>query len=581
MQSYKTAQADYPSIRTFYRPHAKADKLPTEPRPIPLLVFVPGLGGSLAQFAPLLGSLVNIAPCLGIDYPGCGRSAFAPTHWEAYSTEALVSLLEIAIERHRDRANGQGVVLIAHSMGGSISALLASSTSPAGSKLRAHILGLVAVCPLATPPDPKKASMYRKLLYLPDFILDFARVLDRRGGPESAGVARFVGRDAVLDTKKLQQRFNAQFPTPVWRRTAWGSIPSYRHADTAKNGIPGRDVWAGLDMPLYLIAGEADTVTPPTEVSKIVSYLKKQPYQEEIVQQEKKGHPHPADPAASSASSLADEKSYGMKSTHTEFQISSKEKAHLSDGPRPDQVVKTSILPAPAAHALLYDHSTFRTLAGLIQDFLADHVDSRLALGWQLQHLTTSEKWDVKNLKKWQGVAPVSDTIAGMFRALKTLREQDELHTPPAFVKNWRGKIFAVIDISHDHPTYNPSELEKGGIQYHKFPTVSKIPPTPDEVREFNALVARLRAEIARDDTLSEANPAIGVHCHYGYNRTGFFIASHLIESKGFTVEQAVKEFAQKRPPGIRHEHFIDTLYVRYCVGLKRAPTLKQEESER
>lgn len=68
--------------------------------------------------------------------------------------------------------------------------------------------------------------------------------------------------------------------------------------------------------------------------------------------------------------------------------------------------------------------------------------------------------------------------------------------------------------------------------------------------------------------------PVVGVHCHYGFNRTGFLIVSYLIERLGFRVQDAIDEFERQRPPGIRHGHFIDTLFVRYCVGLKRAPTL-------
>jgi protein-tyrosine phosphatase len=180
---------------------------------------------------------------------------------------------------------------------------------------------------------------------------------------------------------------------------------------------------------------------------------------------------------------------------------------------------------------------------------------------------------------------PVSEPIGGgVFRALKTLREQDEEHTPSVFVKKWNGKIYALIDISHESPIYDPKMLEQGGIQYHKFPTVSKIPPTPSEVEDFIALVERLRNEIRKKLVGSESanrierdvesGPAIGVHCHYGYNRTGFFIVCYLIEKEGYRVQEAIDEFAKQRPPGIRHDHFIDTLFVRYCLGLRRAPSI-------
>ena len=68
--------------------------------------------------------MVNLASCLSIDLPGCGLSEFAPKDWDAYTTEALVELLGDIIEEYR--VENQGVVLIGHSMGGSLGALLAS-----------------------------------------------------------------------------------------------------------------------------------------------------------------------------------------------------------------------------------------------------------------------------------------------------------------------------------------------------------------------------------------------------------------------------------------------------------------------
>ena len=160
-----------------------------------------------------------------------------------------------------------------------------------------------------------------------------------------------------------------------------------------------------------------------------------------------------------------------------------------------------------------------------------------------------------------------------MFLAMKVLREVDEEHNPVLFSQNWKGKVYAVVDISYQNPVYDPCQLEKGGILYQKHPTVSKIPPTPDETRDFIALIDRLDKEIAGnlEKSGSTDRPLIAVHCHYGYNRTGFLIVSYLIERKGYKVQDALNEFERQRPPGIRHEHFIDTLFVRYCVGLKGA----------
>jgi protein-tyrosine phosphatase len=149
---------------------------------------------------------------------------------------------------------------------------------------------------------------------------------------------------------------------------------------------------------------------------------------------------------------------------------------------------------------------------------------------------------------------------------MKTLREVDETHTPVVLARRLRGHLAAVIDISHDNPVYDPKGLEDNGIPYYKFPTVSKQPPQPDEVAVFVDLVDRIRAE---------GRPGlIGVHCHYGFNRTGFFLVSYMIERLGYRVEDAIDEFQITRPPGIRHSHFVDALHVRYARGLRKAPTM-------
>ena len=550
-KSYTTSVATYSGIRTFYRPHAQADKLPTAPTPLPLLVFIHGLGGSLAQYSPLLTSLVNIGPCLGIDLPGCGLSEFSTKDWDSYSHEALAELLEVVIGQTCEISSTKEVVLIGHSMGCSLAVTLASrNTRQLNTDFQ--ICGFVAICPKATTPSKEQIKTFKRLLSIPSPIFNLWRRWDRRGGLESQSVLRLVGKDAHEDTKKLQLRFNEQSRTEVWRRMAWGAVPSILDDGALKGGVPGPEIWGQISVPVFLVAGEDDKVTSPSELNAIARAMGK----------EMPKH------ISAAKSSMAKNDPSSSETSSTNESLSGFKPEHMYASNMARSVLKTSVLPSPASHALLYDTSTYRTLSGLIQDFLADHVDKRLSLGWQLQYLKDSNKWDVKNLAKWKAVAPVSDPIGGVFRAMKTLREVDEIHTPKSFVGEWKDKVAEIIDISYESPVYNPKGLEDGGIEYHKFPTVSKVPPTTDEVRDFVALVDRLRSSKAEDGRL------IGVHCHYGFNRTGFFICCYLIERDGFGVQGALDEFAKGRPPGIRHEHFIDTLFVRYCVGLQRAPTL-------
>ncbi|KAL5116331.1 hypothetical protein ACEQ8H_005789 [Pleosporales sp. CAS-2024a] len=589
----------YPGIRTFYRPHPQQGKLPHEPCSVPLLVFIHGLGGSVAQFNPILLSLSNLASCLAVDFPGCGRSTFEPTDWEAYTTDALVHLLAVIIEAHRAADTDQQVVLVGHSMGSSIAALLASPTSPHAHLLSKHVAGLIAICPRSDPLDHELLLRTRRAANTPAFIFDLIRRWDRRGGINSKSILRMTGADADEETKKLQLRFNKQSKTRPWQCMARGMAPS-RH----NGGLPGRHVWAGLQIPIFLAAGEADTVTEPENVKRILEYLGRDVAAIDPPS-EKASLPiaaAPFDPAtlqsalpprkhqdsgidANDIPKLKDDAgdttpttdSFDMTSDGTtEGSISTADgpllsvasrSASSSPAPHPRRlVVKTAIMPKPASHSLLFAPSTSRIISGLIGSFFADYIDPRLSLAWQLQYLSTEGKWDVKNLEKWRAVPPVSEPIANVFRAMKTLREVDESHTPNVLARRWAGQISAVIDISHDAPVYDPAGLEANSIRYHKFPTVSKQPPQPDEVRLFIDLVDKIRAE--------ERRGLIAVHCHYGFNRTGFFVVSYLIERCGYRVEDAIELFREKRSPGIRHSHFVDALHVRYCTGLKKAPTL-------
>ncbi len=508
-------------------------------------MFVHGLGGSVAQFSALLTSLTPIASCLALDLPGCGVSEFAPRDWDAYSTDSLVELLETVIEDHRDVAAGQGVVLIGHSMGASLAALLANPRVQTKTELHKHVLGLVAICPTAMQLRQDQVRKFRAALCIPGFIFDMWRAWDRRGGLESPSVHRFVGPDADGESKRLQYRFNCQSRTPVWRRMAWGALPRFSDG-VPHNGMPTPEVWTGLDMPVFLVGGEDDQVTPPAEVDKIASSLSAKDARSSSESPEVNGGPE------ETTTANGDDTGLPPLLLH------------------PRKVVTSTKLPKPAGHGLLYTPSTAPILAGLISDFLLSHVTGRLSLGWQLQYLCRDGKWDVKNLEKWQNVAPVSDPMGGVFRAIKTLREVDEEHSPKIFVEKWGGVIKDIIDISHDNPVYDPRGLEAGGIHYHKFATLSKVPPSDADIKGFIDLVDKIRAE-QRDQAKAKGwddGYAVGVHCHYGFNRTGFLIACYLVERCGFTPKEAIETFARARPNGIRHEHFKDRLYVRYS-GVK------------
>lgn len=554
----------YPRIRTFYKEHQQASKLP---RDLPLLVFMHGLGGSASQFEPLLTSLINSAPCLAIDLPGCGLSDFAPDDRKAYTTHALAELLATAIGRYRDTQNSQKVVLIGHSLGCSITVLLASSSSPLAHLLDGLVVGIVSICPSAKSPTKREAATMHRLGRIPILLFDLFRWYDRRGGLYSRSVERMVGSAADEKTRKLQLKYNEQSQSAVFLRMVGEGI--------GRTGLPGKEIWTGVKVPLFLIAGEADTLTPPAEVERIIEWLTDSsihngPDHQDMGEQKKSPVPSTAGDAVAAQNHIqridAD-----LETPRTDSGTVIKDE-HTAT--KHAFALKTTIFPQPSGHGLMYATSTVRILSGMIENFLSNHIDQRLGASWQLQHLTTTGKWDVKNLKKWQAVEACSVPIGGLFRAMKTMREVDDVHCPKEFVKHFSHSVLSdgvgiVIDISHESPVYHPKGLEDAGVEYHKFPTVSKEKPKAEEVERFNAIVDKIR------ESHGNIPPAtIGVHCHYGFNRTGFFIVCYLVERMGYRLQDALEEFAQKREPGIRHSHFENELFVRYAVKMERRGTV-------
>ncbi|EJP67148.1 dual specificity phosphatase [Beauveria bassiana ARSEF 2860] len=572
LKTYTTSRFEYKDIRVFFRQHAKAAQLPKNPAPLPLLVCIPGLGGSVAQFHPLLSSLVDMAPCLAIDHPGGGRSAYSQKRWDAYTMEALVELLETIIEDHRDKDAGQKVVLIGHSMGTGLSALLASKQRTHTTDLVNHIVGFIAICPSAGPLGETTSRWVRRLLWVPGWVFSLWRLWDGRGGPNSLSIARFAGANASPELRLLQYRFNQQSRTPVFRRMLGAAVPPYKDGKPV-GGMPTTDIWSELDIPLYLIGGEADH-TPVEHVSKVAEPVgaRLQPDDHDLsrsivnITEE--------DFAAATSDSSTDD------SRHDPWTPPESVTAIPPQPEHPAKVVQSIIIPAPANHTLLYAPRGSRILAGLIADFLAKNITGRLSLAWQLQYLSQEGKWDVKNLVKWQSVIPVSAPIGPpggtpVFRAMKTLREADDVHSPSRFTAQWSSVVKDVIDISKDQPVYDAQGLERAGIHYHKFPTVSKVPPTAEDVAAFIQLVDTIRARQA-DRAAAEGwdddwqkKVVVGVHCHYGYNRTGYFVVCYLVERCGVSVQDAIALFKKAKPNGIRHSHFLDKLYVRYDLDAK------------
>jgi len=183
----------------------------------------------------------------------------------------------------------------------------------------------------------------------------------------------------------------------------------------------------------------------------------------------------------------------------------------------------------------------------VISDFLIKNCGlNTLSGAWQILHKTKGEnKWDLKNYAKWASIANITEEPIGpsLFRAMKVMRQTDTAHCPSALLAKY-PEIRFIIDISNDTPPYRTTDFEHSRIEYIKFKTVSKIPPTREEVAKFN--------EIAASCWTKNPDAQVAVHCHYGFNRTGFFICCYMIERLGVAVPDALRYFKEVRPPGIR-----------------------------
>jgi pimeloyl-ACP methyl ester carboxylesterase len=152
-------------FRIFYASHSLVAILP---KPMPIIVFIHGLGGQLNQFEPLLKYFCQVADVLAIDLPGCGQSPLTDRRWDQYATEALVNLVNRVIE---EKTKGRKVILVGHSLGSIIAATLAL-------KLCETCLGLVLLCPKAEISEKERKGILLATC-LPEFVFNIFRKRDR------------------------------------------------------------------------------------------------------------------------------------------------------------------------------------------------------------------------------------------------------------------------------------------------------------------------------------------------------------------------------------------------------------------
>ena len=93
-------------------------------------------------------------------------------------------------------------------------------------------------------------------------------------------------------------------------------------------------------------------------------------------------------------------------------------------------------------------------------------------------------------------------------------------------------------------------------LTYIKVRLVAKEIPGEEQQVDFNHVI----------NDFFEKFPShyIGVHCSYGFNRTGFICCSYLISERAIPIDEALNIFAKSKPPGIKHHWFLKALRKRY-----------------
>lgn len=540
-------------------------------RESPILVFIHGLGGQMSQFEPLMGLLSQCLEILALDLPGFGNSKLNFNHknynfatLSSLDTEAqssisssiksmsdgdfkLENIVNIILQflAQKVPANKK-IVLVGHSMGCVLSIKVAKKLPP--NKVEGMIL-------LASPPleddinfgsssnsgngsksksksKKKQVSMLSGLISKFPSLVDLFRVWDRLEGLNSSSVLRQIGDTSInpfnttLYIKLRQFRWNLDIDTTILLKYIKG-FQSTTYSDLIAAIKKYND--NPFDKRIYektvLVGATNDHVIPFESMVKVNEML-----------------------------------------SHT-FQ----------------RKVSTLIQVNKAGHGLLLCKPEF--ISGKILAHIENNFPERLHLSpaWVLRVKAdiSGDKWGLKNELKWLNIAPISLNIvrqvdsnpsnieSSPLLGMKTLREGDQNHSPSILEKAFygtedekplyalpKGNLIAVVDISADIPPYNPDSFNI--IKYYKCATVSKVVPDPGSIRKFISLIdSILKANTTED-------PLIAVHCHYGFNRTGFLICCYLIEKLGWTVGEAIEGFRVAKSPGIKHRHFIDALYVRY-----------------
>ena len=124
--------------------------------------------------------------------------------------------------------------------------------------------------------------------------------------------------------------------------------------------------------------------------------------------------------------------------------------------------------------------------------------------------------------------------------------------------------VTTIVDLREEHPekiTWERKQAEALGIRFVSIPVNGWAPPTHEQVAQFLTLV--------RD----HPGEKIFVHCRFGNDRTGVFVAAYRIARNGWTAEQAVSEMYYFGFKGAWHRN-MKSYVLNFPASLQSAPAL-------
>lgn len=499
---------------------------------LPLIVFIHGLGGQMSQFEPLLQEFRNCSDIFSFDLPGFGNSkrpsrndelndvfysslsnferedldkiewTLSNLTWSDFSTNNIVDLIYQILEQKFSQRN---FIFISHSMGTHITLRLLNKFE--NERVESIIL--------MTPP---KLSLDGESLFdrIPFFsrtflntctftpkLFDWYRLLDRRGGFNSNSVKSFLSINDESGGGKFKKLTQYRWNLDTDSEIFLKYLKGFVPVGELEFIKAVKAIKSDEKYRILIIGAKDDKVTPISSCEQLVKILVREEikYKFEIIEH--------------------------------------------------------------ANHSLFLD--TPNILSGIVYDFV-EELKLNISCTWVLQvkAMLSGDKWGLKNKVKWDKVVTLSEPLINKkaplkpkcyLLGMKTLRQSDPIHNPHDFEIN-HPDIFGVIDIGSDTPAYDPDEFER--IQYVKFKTESKVIPDNVTIVKFINIVEKLMEERITKEQF------IVIHCHYGQNRTGFLICCYLIEKLGWLPSEAISSFEYSKPPGIKHVHFKNALYLRY-----------------